>query len=97
MSSWGKLKGSTPSLTSTQISDEDGLRNFFKSSWPEDIRLEHVIIATAITRANNYLPQGFGRFFLDHLPTISAADEIYDSSTAIIRTLLGRSTVGTRT
>ncbi len=78
MTSWGKLKASTPSLTSTKISDEDGATHFFKSAWPEDIRpREHVIIATAITRANNYLPQGFRRFVLDHLPTISVADEIY--------------------
>ena len=98
MSSWGKLKASTIPLTSTQISDEDQATHFFKSSWPEDVRpKEHEILATAVKRVEKYLPDHFRRFVLDHLPTISSSDEIYDTSTAIIRILLGRSTVGART
>ena len=84
----------------TQINGESNLNkatHFFKSSWTEDIRpREHDIIATAVVRANS-LPERFRPFILDHLPTICASNEIYDSSTAIIRTLLGLSTDGSRT
>jgi hypothetical protein len=98
MSSWGKLKASTTLLTTTQISGEDEATHFFKSSWPEDIRpKEHEILATAVERVKEYLPDHFHHFVLDHLPTISSSDEIHDTSTAIIRILLGLSTVGART
>ena len=98
MASWGKLKASTTPLASTQMSDEDEATHFFKSSWPEDVRpREHEILATAVKRVKEYLPDRFRRFVLDHLPTISSSDEIYDTSTAIIRILLGLSTVGART
>jgi len=106
MTSLGNLKASSAAASTsaaqsvTQISGEDNLdeaTHFFKSSWTEDIRRrERDIIATAILRAND-LPEKFRHFVLDHLPTISASDEIYDTSTAIIRTLLGLSTDGART
>jgi hypothetical protein len=98
MSAWGKLKVSTAPSTSTQISDENEATHFFKSSWPEDIRQrEHNIVAIAVMRANDYLPEHLRHFVLDHLPTISVSNEICDTSTAIIRTILGLSTDGART
>jgi len=100
MSSWGKLKSSsTAPSSSTQISsEEDEATHFFKSSWTEDVRpREHEIIATAVTRAKRDLPEHYRPFVLDHLPTVSASNEIYDSSTAIIRILLGLNVDGART
>lgn len=97
MSSWGKLKAPTP-LTGTRISDEDEATHFFKSSWPEDVRpKEHEILATTVKRVKEFLPDHFHCFVLDHLPIISSSDEIYDTSTAIVRILLGQSTAGART
>ena len=98
MTSCGKLKASSTASTSTQISGDDEATHFFKSSWTEDIRpREHEIITTAGARAKKLLPEHYRPFILDHLPTISESNEIYDSSTAIVRTLLGLSTDGART
>jgi hypothetical protein len=84
--------------TSAQASGEDEATHFFKSSWPEDIRpREHEILATAIMRVNEHLPErSVLSSWITYQPSLSS-NEIYDSSTAIIRTLLGLSTDGART
>jgi hypothetical protein len=98
MTSCGKLKASSTPSSSAHISGDDEPTHFFKSSWTEDVRhKEHEVITTAVVRVKALLPEQYHSFVLDHLPTISGSSEIYDSSTAIVRTLLGLSTDGART
>ena len=99
MTSGGELRvPTTATSTGTQTSSDDKATSFLKSSWPEDVRpREHYIIATAIERTKTLLPEEYQHFVLDHIPTVSASSEIYDSSTTIIRTLLDLSTDGART
>jgi len=71
---------------------------FFKSAWPEDVRVkEPTIIAEALARAKKYLPEKHVSSVADHLPRVVDSKELKHTSTAIIRHLLRLSTEGART
>lgn len=73
--------------------------HFFKVSWPEDDRLTHKsegeIIKEARARADA-LPEELRKIVTEHIPDVREQGVIPNSSTAIIRTIFGLNTAGSR-
>ena len=85
-------KGRTPETAQTAIPNL-----FFKISWPEDIRTKEAdIIAKAQRLVKTGLEVEYQDCVLKHLPIVHSNGYIPRSSTAIIRTILGIPTEGSR-
>ncbi|ESK84872.1 other 1 protein kinase [Moniliophthora roreri MCA 2997] len=66
---------------------------FFKAAWPDISRnKEPAILDEAHRRADELLQEPLRSYVKDHIPMVDAWEELSDTSTALIRCLLGLST-----
>lgn len=70
---------------------------FLKLGWPEEDHVsEHGIIREALKRADLNLPKDLALKVKEHMPEVKATVDLHDTSTAIIRNLLGADARGSR-